>query len=90
MDPDARRRLPVPASWLRPSPASLRRQVARSVALGTLVLFTVWGFGRSAAPDDASWFLLAGVVSGVVVAGLGLRGARRPPHGTGRGGHQKR
>lgn len=77
MDPHDRRP-PVPDSWLRPSPGSDRpaHRWVRAVGLGLLVLFTVWGFGRSGFPVHAGWFLLVGLVAGTVTAIVTGRRAR--------------
>ncbi|MBW3621661.1 MAG: hypothetical protein KY461_15565 [Actinobacteria bacterium] len=78
MDPDARRRLPVPASWLQPTGRPPRwRRVAGSVLLGCLVVMTVWGFGRSGFPEHQRWFLALGIVAGAVAAVLSARRATR-------------
>ncbi|MFP5308267.1 MAG: hypothetical protein ACLGIR_01670 [Actinomycetes bacterium] len=53
-----------------------RRRLPRLVValgLGWLVLMTVWGFGRSAAPHRAGAFLLVGLAGGVVAAAATLR-----------------
>lgn len=78
MDPDARRRLPLPASWLRPTRrVAPWRRVAGSVVLGWLVVMTVWGFGRSGFPEQHRWFLAVGLVAGVVTAVVSARHASR-------------
>lgn len=64
--------------------AVAERRVARhrwsllaAAVVGWLVLMTVWGIGRSGFPDREAWFLTAGLVAGIVTAGVLARGAVR-------------
>jgi hypothetical protein len=53
-----------------------RRALPRPVVaagLGWLVLMTIWGFGRSAAPERAGSFLAVGLVVGTLAAVLTAR-----------------
>ncbi len=53
------------------------RAGATAAFVGWLVLMTLWGFGRSAAPDAAGVFLAVGLVAGAATAVAGVRRARR-------------
>jgi hypothetical protein len=57
------------------------RPLAAAAVLGWLVVMTVWGFGRTAAPDAHGGWLLAGLVlgsgAGSVAARAGVRRLRR-------------
>lgn len=44
-----------------------------ALGLAVLVLMTVWGFGRSASPENAPAFLLAGGLAGLVTLQLAGR-----------------
>ena len=53
------------------------RLLLGAAGLGWLVLMTVWGFGRSTYPQDASVWFAAGVVLGLLTWSVAAGGARR-------------
>ena len=65
------------AALARARVATAWRGVAGALVLGWLVLMTVWGFGRSAAPAHAVVFLLTGAAGGVTAAAAAVLQARR-------------
>ncbi len=57
--------------------ATAWRGHAMAVLLGWLVLMTVWGFGRSAAPASAGVFGVVGLVGGLVAGVAAAASVRR-------------